>query len=153
MTVDNLSGFEVADLRSGEKLYRVEVEGFPLRPEDHPVLPATQTHGIALTPDERELWIVDAFYKHLHVFDVTPLPDATPRQIADIPLAGLPKWINFTRDGRYAHVSSGEIVDAQTRRVAALVEESRHYVQIDWAGGKVVRAYSRYGLGYAGLTQ
>jgi DNA-binding beta-propeller fold protein YncE len=153
VTVDNLSGFEVADLRSGKKLYRVEVEGFPLRPEDHPVLPATQTHGIALTPDEQELWIVDAFYKHLHVFDVTPLPGTAPRQIADIPLAGLPKWINFTRDGRYAHVSSGEIVDARARRVTALVEESRHYVQIDWADGKAVRAYSRYGLGYAERTQ
>jgi len=148
VTVDNLSGFEIGDLRSGTKLYRVEVKGFPLRPEDYPTLPATQTHGIALTPDEREIWIVDAFYRHLHVFDITPLPDAAPRQIADIPLVGLPKWINFTRDGRYAHVSSGEIVDARTRRVTALVEESRQFIQIDWADGKTVRAYSRYGLCY-----
>jgi DNA-binding beta-propeller fold protein YncE len=147
-TVDNLSGFEVGDLRAGKQLYRVEVTGFPLRPEDHPKLPATQSHGIALTPDETEIWVVDAFYKHLHVFDVTTLPDSAPRQIADIALAGLPKWINFTRDGRYAHVSSGEIVDARTRRVTALVEESRQFLQIDWAGGKVARAYSRYGLGY-----
>ncbi|MGZ8693040.1 MAG: YncE family protein [Gaiellaceae bacterium] len=148
VTVDNLSGFEVGDLRTGKKLYRVEVKGFPLRPEDHPELPSTQSHGIALTPDETEVWVVDAFYKHLHVFDVTTLPDAAPRQIADIALAGLPKWINFTRDGRYAHVSSGEIVDARTRRVTALVEESRQFLQIDWSGGKVARAYSRYGLGY-----
>jgi DNA-binding beta-propeller fold protein YncE len=149
VTVDNLSGFEVGDLGSGTKLYRVEVKGFPLRPEDYPAQPATQTHGITLTPDEKEIWVVDAFYKHLHVFDVTPLPDAAPRQIADIPLSDLPKWINFTRDGRYAHVSSGEIVDARTRRVTALVEPSRYFIQIDWAGGKTVRAYSRYGLGYA----
>jgi DNA-binding beta-propeller fold protein YncE len=149
VTVDNLSGFEVADLRSGRKLYRVEVKGFPLRPEDYPAPPATQTHGIALTPDESEVWIVDAFYRHLHVFDATPLPDAPPRQIADIELADLPKWINFTGDGRYAHVSTGEIVDTRTRRTVALVESSRQFLQIDWAGGKAVRAYSRYGLGYA----
>jgi hypothetical protein len=83
------------------------------------------------------------------VFDVRVLPSAAPRQIADIPLADSPKWINFTRDGRYAHISTGEIVDRRTRRVVALVEQSRQYVQIDWADGRPVRAYSRYGLGYA----
>ena len=51
-------------------------------------------------------------------------------------------------DGRYAHVSTGEIVDAWTRQVVALTENSRHFVQIDWKGGRPVRSYSRYGLGY-----
>ena len=79
---------------------------------------------------------------------MTGLPEQAPRQIADIQLADDPKWINFTRDGRYAHVSTGEIVDARTRRVVALTEKSRYFVQIDWRGGKPMRAYSRYGLGY-----
>ena len=149
VTVDFLSGFEVGDLRTGRRLSRVPVQGFPLAPEDYPELPITQSHGIALTPDEKELWVVDSFYKQLHVFDVTGLPERRPRQIADIQLTDDPKWINFTRDGRYAHVSTGEIVDARTRRVVALTEKSRYFVEIDWSGGKPVRAYSRYGLGYA----
>ena len=149
VTVNFLSGFEVADLRTGRKLHRVAVKGFPLRAEDYPELPVTQSHGIALTPDETEIWVVDSFYKHLHVFDVTGLPEQPPKQIADIPLTDDPKWINFTRDGRYAHVSTGEIVDARTRRVVALTEQSRQFLQIDWRAGKPVRAYSRYGLGYA----
>jgi hypothetical protein len=36
VNVDDLSGFEVGDLRTGRKLYRVPVKGFPLRPEDYP---------------------------------------------------------------------------------------------------------------------
>ena len=151
VTVDMLSGFEVGDLRTGRRLYRVPVKGFPLRPQDYPELPITQSHGIALTPDETEVWVVDSFYRYLHVFDVTGLPERKPRQIADIPLTDDPKWINFTRDGRYAHVSTGEIVDSRTRRVVALTENSRHFVQIDWKGGRPVAAYSRYGLGYAGV--
>jgi sugar lactone lactonase YvrE len=127
----------------------VEVKGFPVPPEDWPELPVTQSHGIALTPDETEIWVVDSFYEHLHVFDVTGLPEQAPRQIEDIPLSGDPKWINFTRDGRYAHVSTGEILDARTRRVVARTENSRQFLQIDWRDGKPVRAYSRYGLGYA----
>ena len=148
VNVDFLSGFEVGDLRTGRQLHRVEVQGFPLRAEDYPELPITQSHGIALTPDETELWVVDSFYKYLHVFDVTGLPGLRPRQIADIPLSDDPKWINFSGDGRYAHVSTGEIVDAHTRRVIALTEKSRQFLQIDWRGGEPLRAYSRYGLGY-----
>ncbi len=150
VTVDFLNGFEVGDLRTGRRLYRVPVEGFPLAPGDYPELPVTQSHGIALSPDEKEIWVVDSFYKNLHVYDVTGLPERRPRKIADIQLTDDPKWINFTRDGRYAHVSTGEIIDAKTRRVVALTEKSRHFVQIDWQGGRPVRAYSRYGLGYAG---
>ncbi len=149
VNVNFLSGFEVGDLRTGRKLYRVPVAGFPLHPEDYPALPTTQSHGIALTPDEKEVWVVDSFYEHLHVFDVTGLPEDRPRQIAHIPLSDDPKWINFTRDGRYAHVSTGEIVDTRTRRVIALTEKSRQFLQIDWRRGKPARAFSRYGLGYA----
>ena len=80
---------------------------------------------------------------------MTGLPKQAPQQIADIQLADDPKWINFTRDGRYAHVSTGEIVDARTRRVVALTENSRQFLQIDWRDAKPIRAYSRFGLGYA----
>lgn len=149
VNVDFLSGFEVGDLRTGKRLYRVPVKGFPLRPDDYPEPPVTQAHGIALTPDETELWVADSFYEHLHVFDVTGLPERKPRQIAAIPLTDDPKWLNFSRDGRYAHVSTGEIVDTRTRRVVALTEKSRQFLQIDWRGGMPVRAFSRYGLGYA----
>jgi DNA-binding beta-propeller fold protein YncE len=149
VTVDFLSGFEVARTDTGEKLFSVEVAGFPVARNQFPTLPVTQSHGIALTPDERELWVADDVYDHIHVFDVTGLPEERPRQIADIPLADSPKWINFTRDGRDGHISTGEIIDRRTRKISAVVEASRYFIQIDWAGGEPVAAYSRYGLGYA----
>lgn len=152
VTVDFLSGFEVARTDTGEKLFTVEVEGFPVAPDKFPTLPVTQSHGIALTPDEQELWVADDVYDHIHVFDVRGLPDERPRQIADIPLGTSPKWINFTRDGRHAHISTGQIIDRRTRKVVALVEPSRHFVQIDWKDGEPVRAYSRYGLGYGSTS-
>ena len=153
VTVDFLSGFEVASIDTGAKLFTVEVAGFPVAPDEYPSLPVTQSHGIALTPDEQEIWVADDVYDHVHVFDVSGLPDVRPRQIADIPLGNSPKWINFTRDGRYAHISTGEIVDRRSRRVVALVEPSRQYVQIDWERNQPVRAYSRYGLGYDSTTR
>lgn len=55
-TVDSLLGFEVGDLATGKKLAHVEVEGWnmgPVRRHGNP------SHGIGLTPDEKELWVAD----------------------------------------------------------------------------------------------
>ena len=59
VTVDFLSGFEVASIDTGAKLFTVEVAGFPVAPDEYPSLPVTQSHGIALTPDEQEIWDAD----------------------------------------------------------------------------------------------
>jgi DNA-binding beta-propeller fold protein YncE len=145
VNVDFLSGFEVGDITTGKKLYRVQVEGFPW---EDPKLPLTQSHGVALTPDEKEVWVVDGHNHYLHVFDVTGLPNSAPKQVASIPLTDRPRWINVSRDGRFAHVSTGEIVSTKTRKTVAKVALSKHYLQIDFAGNVPVQAYSRYGVGY-----
>jgi DNA-binding beta-propeller fold protein YncE len=150
-TVNFLSGFEVADVETGRVLHRVQVQGFPWI---DPTLPAIQSHGVALAPDEKEVWVVDAYNRHVHVFDVTGLPHERPQQIADIDVrddsnpGNLPKWINFSRDGRLVHVSTGAIIDAKNRTIIAKVIPSRYFIQIDMKNGEPIQAYSRYGLGY-----
>ena len=155
VTVNYLSGFEVADLERGRVLHRVEVEGFPW--VEHPPLPRTQSHGIALTPDEKEVWVVDAFNRYVHVFDVRGLPYDKPRQIADIDVkdpanpSNLPKWINMSRDGSFAHVSTGAIIDTKSRKIITTVVPSRYFIQIDIENREPVNAYSRYGIGYTSI--
>ena len=39
------------------------------------------SHGIALTPDEKELWLADCANSAIHVFDSTVMP---PKQLASI---------------------------------------------------------------------
>ena len=79
VNVNDLLGFEVGDLASGEKLHRVEVPGFEKGPAKRHGCPS---HGIGLTPDEKELWLTDAHNSRLHIFDATVMP---PRQLASIP--------------------------------------------------------------------
>ncbi len=67
-------GFDVVDLRTGEVPYRVLAGDTPI---EH------RTHGAALTPNEKELWISDQVGKQLFVFDATQKP---PKQTAQIPL-------------------------------------------------------------------
>src|SRR6516162_4513351 len=57
VNVNDLLGFEIGDLTTGKKLAHVEVTGFERGPVKRHSCPS---HGIGLTPDEKELWIADA---------------------------------------------------------------------------------------------
>ncbi len=148
VNLNELLGFEVGDVQTGKKLYRVEVEGYKAGPVARHSCPS---HGIALTPDEKELWLVDGPNNALHIFDSTVLP---PKQGRTIQLGVFPGWISFSMDGRYAYASTGDIIDASTKKiVATLKDETGHLVQseklldLEIAGGKVVRAGNQFGVG------
>jgi DNA-binding beta-propeller fold protein YncE len=148
VNVNDLLGFEVGDLRTGKMLHRVEVEGFALGPVKRHGCPS---HGVALTPDERELWLADGANSMVHIFDARAMP---PKQAASIKVRDQPGWITFSLDGRHAFPSTGEIVDTKTRQiVTALTDEmgrtvqSEKVVEVVFAGGKVVRTGDQFGIG------
>src|SRR4030095_13841853 len=76
VNLNELLGFEIGDLQTGKKLHRVEVAGYKQGPVKRHGCPS---HGVALTPDETEIWVTDAFNQRLHVFDATVMP---PKQVA-----------------------------------------------------------------------
>ena len=146
--VNELLGFEVGDLTSGKKLWRVPVEGFAKGPTKRHGCPS---HGVGLTPDEKEVWVTDAHNSKLHVFDNTVEP---PRQVASIALRDQPGWITFSIDGRYAYPSTGDVIDTKTRKIVCdLADEEGREVQseklleIDFADGKPSRAGDQFGVG------
>jgi DNA-binding beta-propeller fold protein YncE len=148
VNVNDLLGFEVGDLRSGKLLHRVEVAGYRKGPVKRHGCPS---HGIALTPDERQLWLADCANSAIHVFDATVMP---PRQVASLPMRDCVGWVSFSMDGRVAYSSTGEMIDVATRRtIAALTDEMGRAVQSEKmldlvvTGGKVVRAGNQFGVG------
>jgi DNA-binding beta-propeller fold protein YncE len=126
------------------------VEGFPW---EDPTPPSTQSHGVALSPDETEAWVCDRWNRRVHIFDVRGLP-ARPTQMASVDVArpgepqAVPYWINFSRDGRYVHVANGAIIDAKSRQVVTWVAESAYFVEVRFAKGRPAAAFPRYGVGY-----
>lgn len=145
---NDLLGFEIGDLRTGAKLRRVVVDGYATGPVDRHGCPS---HGVALTPDESEIWISDGHNRALHIFDNRQDP---PRQVATIPVRDQPGWISFNLDGTRAYPSTGEIFDTKTRqRVAALSDEtgrnvaSEKLVEIAFEGTKPVRVTDQFGIG------
>ena len=148
VNVNELLGFEVGDLVTGKKLHRVEVAGFSMGPTKRHGCPS---HGIGLTPDEKELWICDAHNSQMHIFDATVMP---PRQVASIAVREQPGWITFSLDGKYAYPSTGDVIDVATRKIiTGLTDEkgtpvhSEKMVEIHWRGSEPVRTGDQFGLG------
>lgn len=148
VNINELLGFEVGDLQTGKKLHRVEVAGFQKGPVKRHGCPS---HGIGLTPDEKELWVVDAFNHRVHIFDATVMP---PRQMQSIEVRDEPGWVTFTLDGKYGYPSTGDVVDTATKRiVVSLTDEtggpvmSEKMLEIDCRGNTPVRAGDQFGLG------
>jgi hypothetical protein len=148
VNVNDLLGFEVGDLETGQKLHRVEVPGFEKGPVARHGCPS---HGIGLTPDEKELWIADGHNQAVHVFDNTVMP---PRLMTSLKVRDQPGWITFSIDGTHAYPSTGEVFDVRTKkRVAALKDEtgrdvgSEKLLEVVFAAGKPVRAGDQFGAG------
>jgi len=146
-TVDSLLGFEVGDLATGKKVAHVEVQGWnpgPVRRHGNP------SHGIGLTPDEKELWLADGHNMRVHVFNAL-MPY---QQLTTIPVQDMPGWITFSIDGNYVYPSSGEVIDTKTRKIITTLQDEFHnnaasekMVEIDFNGNKAVKAGDQFGIG------
>ncbi|MCC7007316.1 MAG: hypothetical protein IT184_00720 [Acidobacteria bacterium] len=148
VNVNELLGFEVGDIRTGTMLHRVEVQGYRQGPVDRHGCPS---HGIGLTPDEREVWVCDGHNKAVHVFDNTVMP---PRQIATLAVRDQPGWITFSLDGRHAWPSTGEVFDVRSRTLVATLEDeagrqigSEKLLEVVFNGASAVRAGDQFGIG------
>lgn len=151
MCVNDLLGFEIGDLKSGGLISHVEVQGFEKGKVARHGCPS---HGIGLTPDEKEIWVCDAFNRRMHVFDNTVMP---PKQVASIEVREEPGWITFSIDGRYAYPSTGDVIAVASRKIVAhLTDEkgaavhSEKMLEIDFGQGKALRAGCQFGVGAVG---
>lgn len=149
VNVNELLGFEVGDLVSGKKLYSVKVNGFEKGPVKRHGCPS---HGIALTPDEKELWLADAFNQKIHIFELQG--DLQPLQKESITLRDQPGWITFTQAGDYAYPATGEVIDPKTKKILLTLHDehgipvqSEKMIEVDFADKKVVSAGDQFGIG------
>lgn len=153
--VDGLLGFEIAAITrnpwGGKVIHRIEAKTPPARLAEIPAPPAqkphsTWSHGLNLTPDQKEVWIVDGVYGYVYVYDVSTLP---PKHTASIALFRRPEehphpgWLTFGIDGRYAYPDGGAVIDARTKQIVARIPTSEKLIEVDFRGGKVVAAGHR----------
>lgn len=148
----DLTGFEVGDLRRKKLFHRMVVD----RPQDFAIDPdpgyhvrsGSPSHGIALSPDDREIWVVDEPAHAVHVFDVSRMP---PRQVASLKTAwenATPGWINMSLDGRYVYPSSGDVIDRKARKIVAHIHSHNEAsLELHFKNGKLVKVGKQFSIG------
>ena len=163
-TATGFLGFQVSSITTGKVLYTVPIRGYSYDPSSYS--PSAPSHGVSLSPDGRQLYVIDGPNSAVHVFDVSRTPASAPRQVADIKLihaldgqedpcsndCARDGWLQHSRNGRYVYVGdSGDVIDTRTRKVVAFLpalRETRKMLEVDWRAGKPVATTSRSGVGY-----
>ena len=153
---NNFLGFQIADVKTGKVLHSVEVQGFPWRERwnanPRPRIPhGCPSHGIALTNDEKEVWLADGINDYIHIFDNTVMP---PKQIESIKTTAGPYWITVGLDGKLAYVSSGDIIDMKSRKIIGQMKDefgrtmySEKLLDMIFTNGKLTRVANEFGNG------
>jgi DNA-binding beta-propeller fold protein YncE len=153
-TATGLLGFQVSSIATGRVMFTITFgPRFPINPATFPF--SAPSHGISLTPNERQLWVLDSPNDFVHVFDVSRAPLVKPRRIADIrlahPLTG-DGWIQVSRSGCFVYVGdSGDVLSAKSFRPVAFLpalRSTKESLEIDWRDGLPVATSTRTGLGY-----
>ena len=139
----NHVGFDVVNLQTGAVLHRVFPPGEPI---------PHRTHGVALTPDETELWISDQVGKKLFIFDATQMPPA-PKGHVELSQGGH-GWVCFSLDGKYAWSHTPDVFDSKTKKLVATLKDetgtpvsSSKFIEVHIRDGKVVQMGHEFGLG------
>ena len=121
-------GFEIADVKSGKVIKRVEAPAEMWKakwadPNATYYGHGAPHHGIAMLPDESEIWIPDAINDQVLVYDNEgewPVLNMSK----SFKTNGQPNgWITFGLDGKLAYMASGDVVDVKTHKVVAQLKD------------------------------
>jgi DNA-binding beta-propeller fold protein YncE len=157
-TATGFDGFQVESITRGSVLYTqsfANCEG-PF---------STCSHGISLSPDNKQVYVIDTVHKAVQVWDVHGVAEGiAPTHVATVPVDGLQGtekgcaydcardgWLQHTLDGRYVLAGdTGDVIETATHRVVARIQNllnTRKFVEVDWVGGRPTASSGRQGVG------
>jgi DNA-binding beta-propeller fold protein YncE len=153
---NNFLGYIIADTNTGQILKTVEVTSVDWRKawntSPRPRIPhGCPSHGIAITPDGKEVWLADGVFKKIHIFS----NDDNPTEIATIDTPDGVFWMTFGLDGKLVYASSGDIIDVATRKVMGQMKSeagtkmfSEKLLDMTFVDGHVQRVSNQFGNEY-----
>jgi hypothetical protein len=149
-------GYSVADLTTGKLLKTVKFgDGACL---------AAPSHGMSLSPDGKEVWVLDTCVNQVLVYDSSDDPQMKAAIILDHPIhPGVENpcvwdcdkdgWITHSRNGKYVYIGDGgDVIDTATRNSTTYIPNlanTRHgFIEIDWSNGTIIGTPSHVGMGW-----
>jgi DNA-binding beta-propeller fold protein YncE len=162
-TATNFDGFQISSITTGKVLFTTSFgevpKGFAF---------TAPSHGASLSPDEKQLYVIDAVHKEVQFWNVAGAKEGiAPTQIGVVPVAGLSGnespctydcgrggWLQLSLDGRYLFVGdSGEVIDTATRKVVTTLStlaQTKKSIEVDWQNGVPISTSGRTGVGGVG---
>ena len=114
-------GFAVIDFDSHKETTRVKLPDVPPAERHLEGLQGSPSHGIAVSPDGRTLWVNSKMNSHVYAYS---LPDLA--LLGGVEVGDHPDWLTFTPDSKSVYVANAgsnsvSVVDVATRREVARV--------------------------------
>ncbi|HEV2273195.1 MAG TPA: beta-propeller fold lactonase family protein [Acidobacteriaceae bacterium] len=127
IAVSYLHGFTVVNIPEKKVLERVKMPAVRTGPPPPRKFetPDTMTHGLAITPDGKELWVTSLLDNCIYIYDI-----ASKKFVGHLATGDGPNWIVFSPDGKYGCVSSTDsddvsIYDVREHRQVARIKVGR----------------------------
>jgi YVTN family beta-propeller protein len=102
-----LHGFVEINVADNKVVDRVQIPSVNKTPHTRPFEPIdTLTHGLALSPDGKELWVTSLLDDAMYVYDVK-----NKRVVQQLAAGDGPNWVSFSPNGKYVAVSNTDSHD------------------------------------------
>ena len=120
--IDNMLGFQVADIARREVVKTVE----------HTIPAArryewSRSHGLGVRPDQAEIWSCNVEHHTVHVHE---LMSGNYTEVAAVDVPGRAYWLSFSPDSKYCFVSVRSkrqvaVVDCETKNIVKMLDAGR----------------------------
>jgi hypothetical protein len=123
--IDNMLGFQVADIEHGRVVKTIEHFIPPQRRGEW-----SRSHGLGVRPDQQEIWSCNVEHHLVHVHE---LSSGNYQEIARITLPGPVYWLSFSPDSKYCFVS------VRSKRQVAVIDCVSKQLVTFLDGGEAVK--------------
>jgi DNA-binding beta-propeller fold protein YncE len=158
--LNNLLGFEIADAKSGKIIKRVEAPAEIWKakwadPNQYFYGHGAPQHGLALTPDESEMWVPDAINNQMLIYDNEGQDNWKFAPAKTIKTEHPSNWITMGLDGKIALSSSGDVIDVKSHKIIAQLKDehgnlihSEKFLELTFdPNGHLLRAENQFAEG------
>ena len=119
--LSNFHGFAVVDFAAREEKQRIELPDPPGQEKETQGLQGSPSHGLAITPDGKMLWVTSKYYDFVAAYS---LPDYKLLKV--VPVGLHPEWLTIPPDGKSLYVAvAGKdatvVVDNKTMKVVKTI--------------------------------
>jgi WD40 repeat protein len=157
--LNNLLGFEIGDGKTGKIIKRVEAPAELWKakwadPTNRLYTHGCPSHGIAITPDESEIWIIDSINTGVMVWDNKGNDNWEFNPSKGFKTNHPSGWVSMTNDGKTAFLGSGDIVDVKTHKIIGQMKDEHGDVLateksllLALQGGKLIETNNQFAVG------